>query len=78
MPVVEFVESDEPNNKRINVGVILSGGQAPGGHNVITGLFDQIKKLNPENRLYGFILGPNGLVEHDYMELTNKDSFVEK
>lgn len=72
MPVVEFVESDEPNNKRINVGVILSGGQAPGGHNVITGLFDQIKKLNPENRLYGFILGPNGLVEHDYMELTKE------
>lgn len=72
MPVVEFVPSDEANNKRINVGVILSGGQAPGGHNVITGLFDQLKKLNPENRLYGFILGPGGLVDHNYMELTKE------
>lgn len=70
MPVVEFVSSDSANSERMNVGVILSGGQAPGGHNVITGLFDQIKKLNPENRLYGFILGPGGLVEHNYMELT--------
>jgi len=70
MPVIEFVPSDEANNPRINVGVILSGGQAPGGHNVITGLFDAIKKLNPENRLYGFILGPGGLVDHNYMEIT--------
>lgn len=70
MPVVEFVPSDTANSERMNVGVILSGGQAPGGHNVITGLFDQIKKLNPENRLYGFILGPGGLVDHNYMELT--------
>jgi len=54
----------------MNVGVILSGGQAPGGHNVITGLFDAIKKLNPANRLFGFILGPGGLVDHNYMELT--------
>ncbi|MBP3511823.1 MAG: diphosphate--fructose-6-phosphate 1-phosphotransferase [Prevotella sp.] len=70
MPVVEFVPSDETNTGKVNVGVILSGGQAPGGHNVITGLFDQLKKLNPENRLYGFILGPGGLVDHNYMELT--------
>lgn len=70
MPVVEFVPSNEANTGKINVGVILSGGQAPGGHNVITGLFDQLKKLNPENRLYGFILGPGGLVDHNYMELT--------
>jgi len=70
MPVIEFVPSDESNNQRINVGVILSGGQAPGGHNVITGLFDAIKKLNPDNRLYGFILGPGGLVDHNYMEIT--------
>ena len=70
MPVVEFEPATEANTKKMNVGVILSGGQAPGGHNVITGLFDQIKKLNPENRLYGFILGPGGLVDHDYMELT--------
>lgn len=70
MPVVEFVPSSEANNRKMNVGVILSGGQAPGGHNVITGLFDAIKKINPENRLFGFILGPGGLVDHNYMELT--------
>lgn len=72
MPVVEFVPSDEANGKKMNVGVILSGGQAPGGHNVITGLFDQIKKINPENRLFGFILGPGGLVDHNYMEITKE------
>ena len=72
MPVVEFIPSETENNCKMNVGVILSGGQAPGGHNVITGLFDQIKKINPENRLYGFILGPGGLVDHNYMELTKE------
>ena len=70
MPIVEFEPATEANNTKMNVGFILSGGQAPGGHNVITGLFDQIKKLNPENRLFGFILGPGGLVDHNYMELT--------
>ena len=70
MPLIEFVESDAACTAKMNVGVILSGGQAPGGHNVITGLFDTIKKLNPENRLYGFILGPGGLVDHNYIEIT--------
>ena len=72
MPIVEFIPAEEANTKKMNVGIILSGGQAPGGHNVITGLFDQIKKLNPENRLFGFILGPGGLVDHNYMELTSE------
>lgn len=54
----------------IHVGVILSGGQAPGGHNVIAGIFDGIKRLHPDSRLYGFILGPGGLVNHEYKELT--------
>jgi pyrophosphate--fructose-6-phosphate 1-phosphotransferase len=70
MPIVEFEPATEANTKKMNVGIILSGGQAPGGHNVITGLFDAVKRLNPENRLYGFILGPGGLVDHNYMELT--------
>ena len=70
MPIVEFEPATSANHQKMNVGIILSGGQAPGGHNVITGLFDQIKKLNPENRLFGFILGPGGLVDHNYMELT--------
>ena len=72
MPLVEFVPGEEANTKVMNVGVILSGGQAPGGHNVITGLFDAIKKLNPENRLYGFILGPGGLAAHNYTEITKE------
>nr|WP_294723694.1 diphosphate--fructose-6-phosphate 1-phosphotransferase [Prevotella sp.] len=70
MPLVEFVPGDEAHDKKINVGVILSGGQAPGGHNVICGLFDALKKLNPANRLYGFLMGPGGLVDHNYMEIT--------
>lgn len=70
MPVVEFEPSETENDEVMNVGVILSGGQAPGGHNVITGLFDTIKKMNPDNKLYGFILGPGGLVDHKYIEIT--------
>ena len=71
MPYLKFEPTEgESTPVAINVGVILSGGQAPGGHNVISDLFDGIKKLNPANRLYGFILGPGGLVDHNYMELT--------
>ena len=71
MPVVKFEAADEQASfPAINVGVILSGGQAPGGHNVISGLFDGIKKLNKDSRLFGFILGPGGLVDHNYIELT--------
>ena len=72
MPLVEFVPGEEKSYEPMNVGIILSGGQAPGGHNVITGLFDAVKRLNPANRLYGFILGPGGLVDHNYMELTKE------
>ena len=71
MPLIKFVEGESKEYAPMNVGVILSGGQAPGGHNVISGLFDGIKKLNPANKLYGFILGPGGLVDHNYMELTS-------
>lgn len=73
MPIVKFIRTtgkpgmDEP----VNVGVILSGGQAPGGHNVIAGLFDGIKRLHPDSKLYGFILGPAGLINHEYKELTS-------
>ncbi|WP_276817046.1 diphosphate--fructose-6-phosphate 1-phosphotransferase [Segatella maculosa] len=70
MPLIEFIPGEEANNKKINIGVILSGGQAPGGHNVISGLFDAVKKLNSENRLYGFLMGPGGLVDHNYIEIT--------
>jgi len=71
LPVVVFEPGTEQKKyDPINVGVILSGGQAPGGHNVIAGIFDGIKSLNPASRLFGFILGPAGLVDHNYMELT--------
>ncbi len=70
MPIIRFTEGQKTEYPAINVGVILSGGQAPGGHNVISGLFDGIKTLNKESRLFGFILGPGGLVDHQYMELT--------
>ena len=71
MPVIEFVPGSAQAHEPLNVGVILSGGQAPGGHNVISGLFDGIKSLNPQSKLYGFILGPGGLVDHNYKELTD-------
>jgi len=72
MPLVSFEPSNEALSfEPVNVGVILSGGQAPGGHNVIAGIFDGIKHLNPASKLYGFILGPGGLVDHNYMELTS-------
>src|SRR5574344_2483469 len=72
LPVLTF-EKDSKAGKGhapINVGVILSGGQAPGGHNVISGLFDGIKSINKDSRLFGFLMGPGGLVDHNYMELT--------
>ncbi|MCY1152470.1 MAG: diphosphate--fructose-6-phosphate 1-phosphotransferase [Sphaerochaetaceae bacterium] len=64
--------NNEEIKKQINVGVILSGGQAPGGHNVISGLFDAIKKANPESKLYGFKGGPSGIIEDDTMEITSE------
>ncbi|MDE6668607.1 MAG: diphosphate--fructose-6-phosphate 1-phosphotransferase [Muribaculaceae bacterium] len=72
MPVVEFERDDNPTRveEPFNVGIILSGGQAPGGHNVVSGIFDGIKSLNPECRLYGFLMGPSGFINHQYMELT--------
>ena len=72
MPQLTFERDDSamPPEKPFNVGVILSGGQAPGGHNVICGLYDGIKALNKYCRLFGFLGGPNGLVKHRYIELT--------
>ena len=72
MPVVEFEHDDKPERveEPFNVGIILSGGQAPGGHNVVSGIFDGIKSLNKESRLYGFLMGPSGFINHQYMELT--------
>ena len=77
MPVITFennpqstIHNSHASGAQFNVGVILSGGQAPGGHNVICGLFDGLKRINPNNKLYGFLGGPSGLIEHKYTELT--------
>ena len=75
MPVVEFAEGGQPSSAEFNVGIILSGGQAPGGHNVISGLYDGVKSINPANKLYGFLMGPGGLVDHKYIEFT--DSLID-
>ncbi len=76
MPLIEFVPGDKDATNEINVGIILSGGQAPGGHNVICGLYDAVKKMNKNNKVYGFLMGPGGLVDHNYVEMT--DEFVDE
>ena len=62
--------------KKCNIGIVFSGGPAPGGHNVIAGLYDAAKKANPENKIYGFLLGPDGIFENEAIEIT--DSLVDK
>jgi len=71
MPLVTFEPGVAKSFPAVKVGVILSGGQAPGGHNVIAGIYDGIKKLNADSKLYGFIGGPGGLVDNNYQELTS-------
>ena len=76
-PTVTFETSSETSTSEIrNVGVILSGGQAPGGHNVIAGLYDALKQANSANKLYGFLGGPSGIIEGKYVEFT--DSFIDE
>ncbi|NIZ40624.1 diphosphate--fructose-6-phosphate 1-phosphotransferase [Spirochaetales bacterium BR193] len=71
-PIVSFeAGASAMNFEAIKVGVILSGGQAPGGHNVIAGLFDGIKRANAGSKLYGFLGGPAGLLEANYIEITS-------
>lgn len=72
MPILKIVETEEKiSYPTTNVGVILSGGQAPGGHNVIAGIYDGIKNMNKDSKVYGFLMGPGGLVDHEYKELTS-------
>ena len=72
-PIVSFNDNGETlNQTKKNVGVILSGGQAPGGHNVIAGLYDALKQSNPANKLYGFLGGPSGIIEGKYIEFDDK------
>ena len=73
MPTVTFETSDKEEKRPAkNIGVILSGGQAPGGHNVIAGIYDALKQANPENKLYGFLGGPSGIIDGKYIELTDE------
>ena len=75
-PTVTFKSTSSSGSSEIkNVGVILSGGQAPGGHNVIAGLYDALKNANPSNKLYGFLGGPSGIIDGKYVEFT--DSFID-
>ncbi|HOG49799.1 MAG TPA: diphosphate--fructose-6-phosphate 1-phosphotransferase [Lentisphaeria bacterium] len=69
LPAVTFVRNSTFDCPPIKVGVILSGGQAPGGHNVIAGLFDGLKALNPGSELFGFKGGPSGLIDNKYIKL---------
>ena len=74
-PTITFQTTTDTTQSDIrNVGVILSGGQAPGGHNVIAGLYDALKQANPSNNLYGFLGGPSGIIEGKYVEFN--DEFI--
>jgi len=72
-----IVGEDDPSQevitnwkKKRNVGIVFSGGPAPGGHNVIAGIFDAIKSANPDSRVYGFLVGPDGIIENESVEIT--------
>ena len=68
----ELGKASASMNKPIKVALVLSGGQAPGGHNVVAGLFDGLKKLNKKNTLTGYLGGPSGLVDNKKMEISEK------
>ena len=72
LPEITFVKgaNNAVTKKAVRVGVVLSGGQAPGGHNVIGGLLDGLKKANSKNKLFGFLGGPSGIVENKWVEIT--------
>lgn len=72
MPVLTFVKGSAFESKPLKVGVILSGGQAPGGHNVIAGLFDGLKSFNEDSQLFGFLGGPSGLIDNKYLMITEE------
>ncbi|MCF7913610.1 MAG: diphosphate--fructose-6-phosphate 1-phosphotransferase [Spirochaetaceae bacterium] len=73
LPTVSFAAGESSHrNKPINIGVVLSGGQAPGGHNVIAGIYDALKAANSESKLYGFLNGPAGILEDRLIEITGQ------
>ncbi|MGQ0644065.1 MAG: diphosphate--fructose-6-phosphate 1-phosphotransferase [Elusimicrobiota bacterium] len=72
LPLTAFARGRNPaaGKKSFRAAVVLSGGQAPGGHNVIAGLFDALKKANSKNKLYGYLGGPSGILEDKSLEIT--------
>lgn len=71
-PVVELKKGKELSSDPIRVGVVFSGGQASGGHNVIAGLFDALKELNSKSRLFGFLNGPSGIIDNKTKDITKE------
>ena len=69
-------EVQERYTRRRNIGIVFSGGPAPGGHNVIAGLFDAAKRANPDNRLFGFLVGPEGGLSRDEVALAREVGFI--
>jgi pyrophosphate--fructose-6-phosphate 1-phosphotransferase len=72
--LVEIVPQASPAgaSRPRRLGIVLSGGPAPGGHNVIAGLFDAAKRANPDNRIIGFLAGPKGIMQNRHQELTRE------
>lgn len=70
-PLLKFVADPDLTHDPLRVGVVFSGGQAPGGHNVICGLYDALKKLHCDSLLFGFLNGPIGILDQEYIEITN-------
>ncbi|MCJ7830846.1 MAG: 6-phosphofructokinase, partial [Desulfobacterales bacterium] len=78
-PVQSIVGLDQPDEalkarycRKRNIGIVFSGGPAPGGHNVIAGLYDAAKQYNPDTRIHGFLLGPDGIIENERVEITGE------
>jgi pyrophosphate--fructose-6-phosphate 1-phosphotransferase len=76
--VQDVVREEQPDEmlkakhtKQRNIGIVFSGGPAPGGHNVIAGIYDAAKKANPDNKIFGFLMGPDGIIENEVEELND-------
>ena len=69
-PILNFIKANPQKHQPLRVGFVFSGGQAAGGHNVASGLYDALKKLNPSSKLFGFLDGPKGIIENKHREMT--------
>ncbi|MCK4934734.1 MAG: diphosphate--fructose-6-phosphate 1-phosphotransferase, partial [Simkaniaceae bacterium] len=71
-PLLHFVKGEILDTKPLKIGVVFSGGQAPGGHNVIAGIFDALVQLHIDSELFGFLGGPKGIIDGDYKILNEE------